>query len=73
MTLNYDVTLLTEMMNLLGCTKENFYKFIELMNYKKSKEIDMYYFSGDRKKNKEKIIINKKNNPFSKLLRLNIK
>ena len=63
-----------EMMNLLGCSKENFYKLIILMNYKKSKEIDTYYFAGENTKNKEKIIINKnKTNPFSKLLALNIK
>jgi len=63
-----------EMMNLLGCTKENFYKLIELMNYKKLKNSDMYYFSGVNKKSKAKMIINKnKNNPFSKLLTLNIK
>ena len=44
------------------------------MNYKKSKDSDTYYFSGDIKKNKRKIIINKnKSNPFSKLLALNIK
>ena len=62
------------MMNLLGCSKENFYKLIILMNYKKSKEIDTYYFAGENTKNKEKIIINKnKTNPFSKLLALNIK
>ena len=64
----------SEMMNLLGCTKENFYKLIELMNYKKSKDTDTYYFSGDRKKNEKKIISsNRKVNPFSKLLALNIK
>ena len=63
-----------EMMNLLGCSKENFYKLIILMNYKKSKEIDTYYFAGENTINKEKIIINKnKTNPFSKLLALNIK
>jgi ATP-dependent RNA helicase SUPV3L1/SUV3 len=66
--------ILPEMMNLLGCSKENFYKLIELMNYKKTKEIDTYYFAGDSKKNKEKVILNKdKTNPFSKLLALNIK
>ena len=66
--------ILPEMMNLLGCSKENFYKLIELMNYKKTKEIDTYYFAGDSKKNKEKLILNKdKTNPFSKLLALNIK
>jgi len=63
-----------EMMNLLGCTKENFYKLMDLMNYKKSKDGDTYYFSGDREKNKKKIILNKsKANPFNKLLALNIK
>jgi ATP-dependent RNA helicase SUPV3L1/SUV3 len=63
-----------EMMNLLGCTKEDFYKLVELMNYKKSKEADTYYFAGENRKNKEKIIVKKdKTNPFSKLLALNIK
>ena len=27
-----------EMMNLLGCTKENFYKLMTYMNYKKDKD-----------------------------------
>ena len=63
-----------EMMNLLGCTKENFYKLMNLMNYKKSKDSDTYYFSGNDKKIREKVIINKnRTNPFSKLLALNIK
>jgi ATP-dependent RNA helicase SUPV3L1/SUV3 len=63
-----------EMMNLLGCSKENFYRLIDLMNYKKSKDTDTYYFSGKNRSNKEKIV-NKKNktSPFSKLLALNIK
>ena len=63
-----------EMMNLLGCTKENFFKLINLMNYKKSKDTDTYYFSLNNKKNKDKATINKnKVSPFSKLLALNIK
>jgi ATP-dependent RNA helicase SUPV3L1/SUV3 len=63
-----------EMMNLLGCTKESFYKLMDSMNYKKTKETDTYYFAGENSKNKEKIIIKKnKSNPFSKLLALNIK
>ena len=63
-----------EMMNLLGCTKEDFYKLMNLMNYKKSKDSDTYYFSEINKKNREKTIINKnKTSPFSKLLALNIK
>ena len=62
-----------EMMNLLGCTKENFYKLMSYMNYKKDKDIDTYVFKGEKRK-KEKIIqFDKKNNPFNKLLSLNIK
>ena len=63
----------SEMMNLLGCSKENFYKLMNYMNYKKDKAIDTYIFRGERKK-KEKIIqFDKKENPFNKLLTLNIK
>ena len=63
----------SEMMNLLGCTKENLYKLMTYMNYKKDKEVDTYVFKGE-KKNKEKIIrFDKKDNPFNKLLSLNIK
>ena len=63
-----------DMMNLLGCTKENFFKLISLMNYKKSKDSETFYFSPNNKRNREKTIPNKhKANPFSKLLALNIK
>ena len=63
-----------EMMNLLGCTKENFFKLMELMNYKKSKDSDTYYFSSKSLKNKDKVTLDKnKVSPFSKLLALNIK
>ena len=62
-----------EMMNLLGCSKENFYKLMTYMNYKKDKSTDTYIFKGEKKK-KEKIIrFDKKENPFNKLLSLNIK
>ena len=61
------------MMKLLGCSKENFYKLMTYMNYKKGKEVDTYIFKGERKK-KEKIIrFDKEENPFNKLLSLNIK
>ncbi len=63
----------SEMMNLLGCSKDNFYKLMDLMSYKKDKEKDTYIFLGEEKKNK-KIYKNKKNSsPFDKLLSLNIK
>ncbi len=62
-----------EMMNLLGCTKENFYKLMSFMNYKKDKEEDTYIFFGDTKLNKNKPKKLDSSNPFNKLLSLNIK
>ena len=62
-----------EMMNLLGCSKENFYKLMTYMNYKKDKMADTYIFIGEKRK-KEKILrFDKKENPFNKLLSLNLK
>ena len=63
----------SEMMNLLGCSKENFYKLMNYMNYKKDKNIDTYIFMGERKKKSRLIKFDKKENPFNKLLSLNIK
>jgi len=63
----------TEMMNLLGCSKENFYKLMDYMKYKKDKSIDTYVFQGERKKKGKLIKFDKKENPFNKLLSLNIK
>jgi ATP-dependent RNA helicase SUPV3L1/SUV3 len=62
-----------EMMNLLGCSKENFYKLMAYMNYKKDKAVDTYVFIGERKKKHKLIKFDKKDNPFNKLLSLNIK
>ena len=42
------------MMNLLGCSKDNFYKLMTYMDYK-DKTADTYIFKGEKKK-KEKII-----------------
>ena len=44
-----------------------------LMNYKKDKEVDTYVFKGERMKKKKIIQFDKKENPFNKLLSLNIK
>ena len=63
----------SEMMNLLGCTKENFYKLMTYMNYKKDKTEDIYVFKGDKKKSAKLMKFDKKENPFKKLLTLNIK
>ena len=63
----------SDMMNLLGCTKENFYNLMDYMNYKRDKSADTYIFKGEKKKIKKIIRIDKKENPFKKLLSLNIK
>ncbi len=63
----------SEMMNLLGCSKENFYKLMTYMNYKKDKTIDTYIFKGEKKEKKKIIRFDKKENPFNKLLSLNLK
>ena len=63
----------SEMMNLLGCTKENFCKLMDYMNYKKDKAEDIYLFTGEKKKKNKFIKFDKKENPFKKLLSLNIK
>jgi ATP-dependent RNA helicase SUPV3L1/SUV3 len=63
----------SEMMNLLGCSKENFYKLMNYMNYKKDKADDTYIFRGEKRKKGKIIRFDKKENPFKKLLSLNIK
>ena len=65
------------MINLIGCTKENFLKLLELMDYKRKKaenskeEIFIYkprlIKSNNRLKNNKKI---SKDNPFEKLSEL---
>ena len=62
-----------DMMNLLGCSKENFYKLMNYMNYKKDKAVDTYIFKGEKKKKGKLIKFDKRENPFNKLLSLNIK
>ena len=62
-----------DMMNLLGCSKENFYKLMTYMNYKKDKSVNTYIFQGERRKKEKLIKFDKKENPFNKLLSLNIK
>ena len=62
-----------EMMNLLGCSKENFFKLMDYMNYKKDKEEDTYIFKGEKKKKEKLFKFDNKENPFNKLRTLNIK
>ena len=69
-------TIDSDMINLLGCTKENFYKLLELMQYKpkkirESKE-EFFIYQPRHKKTKVRKIAKKtdKNNPFEKLSEL---
>ena len=63
----------SDMINLLGCNKEDFYSLMLSMNYKKSKEIDTYFYTGEIKKKNKFFNAKKNENPFKKLLELNIK
>ncbi len=72
---NNKIELVPKMLNLLGCSKDNFLKLIEKMNYNVSLENDKYFFKYNPRKK-----INKKNknkfqndNPFAALKELNIK
>ena len=64
------------MINLLGCSKENFFKLLELMQYKrkqmKENNEDFFVYNPKYikdKKSKARIKIDK-NNPFDKLSEL---
>ena len=66
----------SDMINLLGCTKENFYKLLELMQYKpkkiKESKEEFFIYQPRHKKMKVRKIAKKtdKNNPFEKLSEL---
>jgi ATP-dependent RNA helicase SUPV3L1/SUV3 len=71
---NKEIKLVPEMLNLLGCSKENFKKLIEKMNYKIfEKDKDIYFKYSPQKKIKKNF---KKttmvNNPFKVLKKLNL-
>ena len=63
----------SEMINLIGCNKEGFYSLMLSMNYKKSKEVDTYYYTGETKRKNKFVKVDKNENPFKKLLALNLK
>ncbi len=71
-----EVKLTAEMLNLLGCSKENFLKLIQRMNYKTYRKNNEYFFKYTPEKNKikryDKKIISK-NNPFNILKQMNFK
>ena len=70
-----EIKLVPEMLNLLGCNKENFIKLVQKMNYKTyEKENNIYfkYFSSKRVI-KKKIKKDMTDNPFKVLSQLNLK
>ncbi len=70
------IKLVPEMLNLLGCSKNNFVKLIQKMNYKTFEEDNEFYFKYTPTKQKIKKIINKKHevdNPFNVLKNINFK
>ena len=63
-----------EMMNLLGCSKENFLQLMGLMNYKKeNKKENLFFYKGSKKFNGKPKYMSKMNSPFKKLMSLNLK
>jgi len=70
------IKLVPEMLNLLGCSKSNFLKLIQEMNYTIFEENDEFYFKYTPIKEKVKKFINKSqkaDNPFNILKNINFK
>ncbi len=63
----------SDMMNLLGCKKENFFQLMGLMNYKKDNTEGHFIYKGEKKDKKMKKFIKKTDNPFKKLQSLSFK
>ena len=72
---NNDVKLIPEMLNLLGCNKDNFIKLIKKMNYQTyEKENDLYFkYIPVRRITKKNYKTINKDNPFQILKQLNLK
>ena len=71
---NKEVKLIPEMLNLLGCSKENFKKLIKNMNYKIYEKGEEIYFKYSPNKNRSKKFIKNNqlnDNPFKVLKNIN--
>ncbi|MDC1138576.1 helicase-related protein [Candidatus Pelagibacter sp.] len=70
-----EIKLTPEMLNLLGCSKDNFKKLIQKMNYKTFEKEDEIYFQYSPSKGKIKKAVKKnftKDSPFKVLKNLNL-
>ena len=64
----------SEMINLIGCTRENFLELMSLMNYKKNKDKqDFFIYKGEKKSKKLNKFIKRNDSPFKKLETLGLK
>ena len=64
----------SDMINLIGCTKENFLELMNLMNYKRDKNIkDTFVYRGEKKDKKVRKFVKKNDSPFKKLESLGLK
>ena len=68
-----EIKLVPEMLNLLGCNKDNFKQLLKIMSYKIiEKENEVFFKYVPKKKIKNEIKKNKKENPFGILKNLNL-
>ena len=69
-----EIKLVPEMLNLLGCSKDNFLKLLNSMNYKIYKKDKEIFFKYKPKKRviKKRDNANKFDNPFTVLNKLNL-
>ena len=72
-TKNRKFNINSDMINLIGCSTENFHRLMNFMNYKKTKDEKTYIYLGENQKKRREIKSKSTSNPFSKLLELNIK
>ncbi len=64
----------SDMINLIGCTRENFFELMKLMNYKKDKDKqDLFIYKGEKKSKKINKFVKKNDSPFKKLETLSLK
>ena len=70
---NKEIKLVPKMLNLLGCSKENFKKLIKKMNYKiTEKNEDIFFKYVPQKKSKKSLAKTNKESPFGVLKNLNL-
>ena len=71
---NSEIKVIPEMINLLGCSKENFKKLLKSMHYKIIEKNEEIFFKYNPPKNNKRTFMKKlsKDNPFEVLKNLNL-